>query len=63
MQDYAEDMGYNNWLKMMATFRRAKDMLCSPDGYKILASWFILEVIGQWLEARESINSELKEAI
>lgn len=45
----AEQMGYKNWMEMVASFGRA-DMLNMVDGYKVLMAWYVLEEVGRWLE-------------
>lgn len=52
LQEDAEEFGYDDVSKFVATFQRA-DMTDTLDGYKCLLAWYALETAGRWLEQRK----------
>ncbi len=51
-QDTAEEFGHANWLTLFGNFQR-NDVLTTPDGYKVLGAWFVLEEVANWFVERE----------
>jgi len=51
LQVDADDFGYDDVAKFVATFGRA-DMSDTLEGYKCLLAWYALETAGRWLNDR-----------